>query len=299
MAATIIWDVVQQAGGELDAIQSRVIRPCVVKGMTDSSTADPDAIFKAYDAIVAAGVPLGTVHPTRSNFILRRFLITPISQTSALVRLVYETGLFNGPASVVIITDRTVNTTYESDLMPGTRIPIRIHPTLVTFIDHAGDPQIRLIPGDTVTLKMRRPTRAIGIQALIYGTPGAGYGDLVGCVNDNDWPTTAVATDYPIGYWMLDGWTTSYSKYSGFYQLDALAISRVDEDWSETVTLVDEQTGKKVPVDAADITAMIAPPYSVGEIWPALATDPDTYDGKGIARFGYAQTTNFATIFGF
>jgi hypothetical protein len=138
---------------------------------------------------------------------------------------------------------------------------------------------------DRITYTIQQPMRAIGISALVYGEPTSGIGTQQ-YVNHASWPSGHAPMAR--GFWRLDRYQTDYARYSGYYTLDAQASSKVVEDWSETGTLRDSQTGRYVKYSPAELTTLLSTPYAYGIV-----------QGNGIQRVGFYPVINFATIFGF
>jgi hypothetical protein len=105
------------------------------------------------------------------------------------------------------------------------------------------------------------------VSVLAYGSPTSDGGDYIGTVNDDDWPVNVEGmTSKPTGYWLMNKFDTMTSKYQGYFTVDAAALTRTNEDWSEYGILRSRDTGRY-----------------------AMVTDPDTP----------YETSSFATLFGF
>jgi hypothetical protein len=90
------------------------------------------------------------------------------------------------------------------------------------------------IKDDVVTLRIFRPMRQISVSVLAYGSPTSDGGDYIGTVNDDDWPVLVEGmTSKPTGYWLMNKFETMTSKYQGYFTVEAAALTRTNEDWSE------------------------------------------------------------------
>jgi hypothetical protein len=266
-------------------------------------------MFLASAAVQAACVanPL-TNHP---EYVIRRILLEPISDTSAIARIIYETIVFGQgiPPSTYVLTDGTVATVEQTNYFvdkDGRRRKISTSWDDVNFL--SGAPSI---PEDFITMSLFMPWRTLQVDALVYGRPTNGQAKI-GSVNDDIWPSqmptfpgvpTSDPTPLPRAYWLLAEWTTRLFKTSGYFTLSAKAISRVNRDWSEGGTLVDTKTGKYVQVGATPALgdqindALFAQPYENDLM---LATDPnDPQREPGTIRVGAYPLASFPAIFTF
>jgi hypothetical protein len=237
----------------------------------------------------------GDTLPGHPALYFANFQATPLGGSheggQARCRFVYETpqSLATGvtPTSYVI-TSGVHSVGYQTDLIPGTRVPIRTGDFVSTDFPDAR------VPADNVLMNITRAHRVLRVSALRLGDPDDDKGDLVDHVNDGQWRGKG------IGFWKLSGYETSVSKYGGYYQLAMEAESRVFEDWSETGLLEDRLSGKKVPVTEPDIAIMMGLPYAYGVIFPRKPKATFEADHEaGLVRAGPYPLTNFNAIFGF
>jgi hypothetical protein len=228
----------------------------------------------------------GITIPNHPELILSQIICEGFGDTSARGRLIYETMDFGGQPSVYIIRDSGTTVIEHTNMMPGTRIPFRFGWAPIVADVGKFDP----VPPDSPMMAFKFPNRIISVSALIYGHPTSGQ-QYMRYANSAAWPTSPTSDDHPafgIGYWLLTNYQTDYSRFSGYFQLDAAAESRVIEDWSYNSILRNHRTGQYVKVEDADMAALMAPAYD----------NTVTY-GNGIMRVGPYPLIDFADIFGF
>lgn len=333
MAISVTLDVVPDSAIDTPssslALPSRFVRAGTVNGIDVSVVAGSpkyEAMFQAQQAVVAADAasPL-TNYP---GYVLRRILLSPLSDTSAKALLIYETVVFGigVPPSTYVLADDAFLTTRTTSYVPGSRQKITV----------AWDPppskiQEEGIAEDAVEMSILFPMRTLTVSALIYGYPTFGQ-DKIGYTNNAAWPTaptgpitvtggtltaplaltvrgfdafagTGMPSSLPKGYWLLSRYATAQNRIGGYYQLEAQAITRVVEDWSECGMLKNLKTGKFVDVGDTIakgdtiITNLFSTAYSYGV---TRGTDPD--DGSrntGVVRVGPYKLADFTAIFGF
>lgn len=278
---------------------SRIVRPGVIDGITSADLGGDltEFLFRASAAANNAALA-SPLRPEHAAFLLRRILIDSLSDTSAQVRLIYETTPYGGAPSTYLITDGSVMTSYQTYTMPDTYEEIRVgwtappDGTESDFFD--GD----TIKPDNIMFNFLRPMRTIKISGLIQGQPGGQNGQIfgssanspgqeaVGSVNNASWPT-AGPTPKGVGYWLLNLWQTTISRIGGYYTLEAEAITRIHSDWSEYGTLRDMKTGLYVPISTAERAAAVALPYSRG-----------FHPYNGFVKVCPYFSASFSTIFG-
>jgi hypothetical protein len=284
MPATWTPDTIEGSQLEVEMAQGRCVRTGIMDGV--DTTDDPyQLLFEVINQLVNRGITLNPPSPLSQYqpfMLLRRVRVLGIADRSARVALFYETPEFGTPTAY-LLRHSTVLTSYQTDLLPGTRIPLRIKDAYDLITDGGISTGFK-IPGDNVLFTFLKPLESIQVYALTYGQPKDSRAS-VGKVNNNDWQGKAKAM------WLLSEWTTDQYKYSGYYTLNAAAISRVDEDWSESGILINRQTGKKIHVQDENTTAqaMMAQPYSFGII----------YNNNGMMRVGPYGMTDFLALFGF
>lgn len=275
MATEIIWDTVEDSSAEAFGIIKRHARGALITGL-DTSVTPADMLWSV---LSLPGVPVtGQSHPTRPELKYNRVLLRGVSGDSVRAQFIYETFNPSGPASAYYITHDSFTQSFQTNMVPGTRVPIRVS---------YEDPVTGLkIPEDYVTFTFDRTMKAISVTALIYGNPeGSTDGAYVNRANDSAWQ------GLPIGYWRTLRYKTSYAKFSGYYQKEMTALTKVDEDWSEMGILRNSVTGRFAKVLESNITACLSATYAYG-IQPGTST-------LGFVRVGPYRTANFASIFGF
>lgn len=283
----------------------RYVRRAAIDGITadDLSGDITDFHFKVREAVIAAAVasPL-----SRPEYILRRVVTTSFSDEGAEAQVIYETFSGGGPPSSYLLSDDTVLTTYQTYTMPDTYEEITVDwaKALLPGPIQSDAKEFNVyVPKDNITFNFLRPMRTIRVSALIYGSPYSGYGwpgtpppansvlagrDKVGHVNgDASWPTIPGSDPKGVGFWLLTRFSTVFSKYQGYYQLDAEAVTRIRSDWSEYGTLRDQKTGHYVPIDPAEKATALAAAYSRG-----------VHQYNGFVKVCPYYTTSFASIFG-
>jgi hypothetical protein len=291
--------------GSSIATQGQIVQFIQTGMVTDidvTSMAPADLLWEVNLTLQANG--LFTDPPTslagHPNVTLQRVEIYGMTYNGAKIALFWGTPGF-GPPSIYIVRNSTTLSTFQTDLMPGTRQPLRMADTSVAGTDETGAAVSYPITGDNVLFNFLRPLELIQVYSLNYGAPKYSN-NLVGRVNDSDWPTAAPS--FPTfggydptrntkakGYWLLNEWTTDIHRYAGYYTLNASAISKVNEDWSDTAVAVDQSTGKRIALvdPVGTVAAMMTPPYSYSII----------YNANGMMRVGPYDVTGFAALFGF
>lgn len=285
MAITVTLDTVEGAALEMGA-QSRFARGGFVDGIDVSVSGNKsEALWLAGEAISAAAAA-APLEASRAGAPLSRIFLEPVSDTSAKARIIYESLTGGGPPSTYMIRDSSYMRSLTTNRMPGTHEPIVC--TWEGLAYGSGMPVVNKI-SDRVEFTIMAPIRTIVVSALIYGRPTEDGEDKVFHVNHALWPTgDAALNPHAVGFWRVDKYETNFAKYSGYYTLEAQATTKIVEDWSETGTLRNAQTGRYVKVDPDDLTALLSPAYSYG-----------ITSGNGIVRVGFYPTTNYVSIFGF
>lgn len=278
VTGTWIPDIIDGAQLEAEAISQQYVRTGLVTDITAVGDPDPEMLWNVLTILATAGITLSPAsalslaHPT---LFLRRVRVTGFATNGARVALLYSTPDL-GPPSAFIVTDSSTLTSYQTDLLPGTRVPLRIPDTTIKGGGVVG--------GDNVLFNFLRPIRKVGVAAVSYGVTKPSNG-IVGKVNAGLWNGKAQ------GFWLCDSWITSTSRFAGWYTLQASAITKEDEDWSESGMLIDRATGKRVELidSTATATAMMALAYAFGII----------YANDGMIRVGPYKTQSFAPQFMF
>jgi hypothetical protein len=193
------------------------------------------------------------------------------------VVLIYETedNQFN-PGSYLIRED-TRTFTETTNMLPGTRIPIRVN-----WVNAADASEF--IPEDYLVIHYDRPIRALQILATIYGDPPTIQREMVGTVNDNTW------LGYPVGYWKVDSYSTESRDRGSSWQVSASVSSKKNEDWSVYGILQNKHTGQFVEVSDTQIGLLVAQPYIYGQY---------VVPNKGCVKVGPYTVSPFDLLFGF
>jgi hypothetical protein len=286
MAATLQLDRID--GNELvqDGQIWRFTRTGVIKDIDVTPGSEMEFLWDCQNNNVVAGMPQNA-DPCPGHPLLRltqrRFV--PMSHDSARVFLVYETPQ-GFPTTSYLLRDETTLTEVETQFIPGTRKQIFIpgySTDTTTFV------------GDAVTMRFRLPIRSLSVSLVGIGSVQQSN-NYVGYCNDGSWQGKAK------GYWLMDQFRTMQSKYQGFFSLEAVAVTKSYEDWSQTGALFNKLVGKYFEVDQAVIDATNALPYAYGEIANKSASDPDAWvppKFSGYIRIGPYPMANFTSIFGF
>lgn len=221
----------------------------------------------------------------------------------------YELPQFQGATSYVI-TDDSFEEMYTTNLMPGTRAPIKGYwnPTKmrgwVAPKDSQGNEiKIPPIPDDLVSITIPRTVRTIRVTQLRLGRPSPatlppglatpdGFFDGIGgttspqtrvsYVNDNIWQ------GLPKGYWRITGYSSQVSKYDGYYSTVMTAYTKNDEDHSVFAIPVNRLTGKPALVSDEAMAEAAGGEYQYG-----------FKPYNGVTRIGPYRTTDFRALFGF
>lgn len=285
MAATATLDHVDGSQVELSGNSAEyAVRIGHVEGLP--TTGSPEDVLWA--ATNAAGMPAtGELYPGRTNCFLTRIQVFGISADKANVRLIYEP--FEGVGSSLVIDVSSSMSTYQTNMMPGTKELFSID--FVTATEGGQD-----IPVDYVTLGLLRPIRRIAVTQLVNGTldieQATGFAENVGKVNDATW------CDKPKGAWLITGANATISRYGGYYQTRLEAISQGDDLWSYYSIMRSQITGRiagGTPGGDDDIQSTLdylkSLEYSTRTYFPA--------QGRGCFRVDPYETDDFNTIFGF
>lgn len=269
MAAVFIPDTVAESYLSTQRTLSQLVRTGIVKNLPLDSGSDAGALFKA-EAVLP---DIYSAHPYYTNFLLRRRIVRPWSARVARVYLYYDNSLILQDGTTWIIRDATLLVNYRTDLIPGSRIPIRTGAYTTT--------NGYKVPGENVPMTLLRPLRQMTATRSGQGVVPSSLGYMVGSVNDGTY------YGYPAGYWLCTNYESDHSIYSGKWAITATITSRVSEDWSETGILFNKMTQKKVPVNNTDLSSMLSPTYSYGII----------YQDKGMVRVGPYPANSFS-VFG-
>lgn len=289
MAATLTLDQIEGSELLLDLDgQSRRVRMGTVEGIDVVGDADPNVLEKA---LAVTGMPgMGNAMPGNPTFSLSQVGVVGIFHNCCRVRLVYRPVEFAGlPASAYVITDGSSLVQENTSIHYKTKLPIRVGYSRTVALPPgvAGPPVTYTIPEQSVEMAVPWPMRKVQLQALIAGSPD-GSKNYTGYVNSGSWPITF--TPLGVGYWLIDNFQSSYSRYQGFYQITASAISRNFRNWMMQGTLIDKNTGTYVQVEDSAVDAALNLAYTATIVKTA---------GTGIVSVGHYPTVDFATVFGF
>lgn len=270
--ATFIADTVDDSQLDYGNTSITKVRGGIVTGLAgDPST----ALEQCIDAATDAGISLGsTATIAGRTLILSRLIAKPFSADSARCQLVYNND-WGAAATAYVITVDNYEQSYQTDLIPGTRVPMYIDPW-----QDVGDPA-GVVAGDNFTAVFTRTITDVTISGIKAGSETPEYKQSVNKVNAADW------YDYPRAWWKVTRGQTSISKYSGYFSFLLGASAKGDEDWSEIGTLVNRATGRKVLVTPSDLAAMLAENYVHGIIKKV----------NGAIRVGPYHPLEFTTIF--
>ncbi len=237
---------------------------------------------KNYTAMMddnGVGMPMAfEPYPDTGNFpglLMLSVIIEGIMPNAVAGRLIYRKP--GGPGdftpSVYTITKTRQIIQHTENILPnGERI-------FADYWNAFGD----TIVEDFVPMTFRRPSPVVVFEGIKAGSPDDGGSDYIGCVKD------ATFRSRPIGGWMLDDWTTNFSKYTGYSQFRIQIIGNVlGRDWGTLGTLYNSLVGKYVDVDEGDISTALGIPYKYGIIQPSA--------GTGVVRVGGYPTCSFTGI---
>lgn len=306
MADDLVLNKIEGAGIVNTANQTRFVQTGSINNIDTTTVTAVELLWRALQILRNNGYTVSnpiTVLAGHTGVSLQRIEVVGYTDNGVNIALFWETPSF-GVTSIYTIQKSTVLTPYQTDLLPGTRKPLRINDTVVSSsYDSSGSASTDTytVQGDNVLFTFLKPLETINVIALTFGAPKY-VGNRVGNVNDANWPASTYS--FPTfgghdptneqkgpGYWLLTEWTTREERYAGYYSLNASAVSRVDEDWSYTGLLTNRATGKRIAManETATLAAMNPLPYSFGII----------YNAGGMIRVGPYRTTNFQTLFGF
>lgn len=251
-----------------DSQKEALIERVSLSGITVSGGSEQDVLFDCKTAIQSS---VGDTLTGHTDYRLQQILIEAVGQTDAEARLFWVKDLVLGfEPSTAIITESTTLVSRNTRFLPGTREKFLIDSYLG-------------VPGDTVSCNILCPLRTVNVSILGAGDVEDGEGSSISTVNNATW------RGLNLGYWLMAEYTTSVSKYTGYYQQRITAISRVLEDWSEVIVLR-RPDGKFISVDETQYSTDMALDYDYGLIGTK---------NKGFARYGPFPMTNFTAIFGF
>lgn len=287
MANDVTFATIDGSLLESQVLTGRVVIGAVVENIDASGASDYEVMFRAQAAIAAAQPTL----PGHSNYFLNRIIVRGFMTNGCVCQVEYTTFQAVQP-STYLLRYTSYITAVATNLIPGTRTPIRVGWTAPPIV---GKPSPTIRP-DNVTMRFMLPTLGLSVSALVYGQPTNNHADTVAYVNDTLWPqgVTGITARKP-GYWMLAKYETAWSKYKGYFSYEAVAISRVYADWSETGILRSKITGRFAKVDDSVITAMNALDYAYGYIYPANQSNTVL----GVVRIGGNPVASMSAVFGF
>lgn len=264
----------------VDSATSRLLltRGLITNIQADSDP-DPEIIWRAKTACEAAGYVMGSalnvLHP---EMIYQQLVIRGFTNNGCIVELRHETPVFGGAATALILRNRSYVSSINTNMYRDTAG--NVHGIRVPGITIEGEQ----VGDDLGTISMLKPMRARQVFALTYGQPANGGEDAVGFVNNANWQSK------PPGFWLMTEFETDISRYSGYYTMQATAITQVTHPWVYFSTLQSRQTGRYAQIAAAEIANLGNLPYLPGSLTQAT--------GGGMVRVDPYLFANFAAIFG-
>ncbi len=277
--AELVIDQIEGAELVLDTnADSRRVRMATVTGIDVTGEADANVLEKA---LTVTGMPgIGEPMPGNTAFTLQQVAVVGLFHNACRVRLTYRPFQFVGlPANAYIITDGGALSQELTSIHAGTGHPIRVgfndplHPDLI-------------VKPQTVVQSVPWPLRKVRLQSIIQGVPD-GAKNYMGYVNLTSWPTGF--SPLGKGFWLIDGFETTYSRYQGYYQIIASAVARPWGNWM-IQSIANDQFGKPVPIDPDTVAAMMALEYVRGIATPV---------NGGMVSVGHFPLVEFSTVFGF
>jgi hypothetical protein len=317
-----VLDTVNDAELEANPQLTSYVRTGYMDNIDLADSNDPDALIKVLPYLPSWHTGLSD-YATEMKLIGIRVRPDPRKLRRVLLWLRYETNVVNLQPTAYMLRDRTFTVQRSDFMIPGLNEVMRLGFDLTGTTLAGEDPDDYEIPKEPVFLNMDMSARSLQLTVLRYGRPeSGGAADFHNHVNDDDWPVGGFAfhqnqtgsptplvgepvmfesaTSLPKGYWRLAQYSTEFDRNRGMTLVQAEAVTKVIEDWSQYAMARHERSGK-FPFGSlsdseviATIAAMNAPVYSHGTIYPTGATAH-----RGIGRFGRYPLTNFENIFGF
>jgi hypothetical protein len=301
MPATLTLDTIRESQFEENGQVRRYIRGGMIRGMTVEEGKEIDFLFNAGNKDVVPGMPqMGDgLSASHADMQLTRRQFVPLNGGLIRTLLTFETPYGFAAQSSYIIRNSAFLSNIETNMIPGTgRTPLWVPGFSQSSVPSNADAKI---DPDVLTLRIFRPMRQISVSVLAYGSPTSDGGDYIGTVNDSPWPENVEGmTSKPIGYWLLSKFETMTAKYQGYFTVEAAALTRTNEDWSEYGILRSRTSGKYAMVTDTEHT-----PPTWDYAAAAVAVTPYKYGimyrqpNKGILRVGPYPTSPYATLFGF
>lgn len=299
--ATLILDTIQDAMFEQQGTIKRFVRTGIAH---DLDTTNQFATL--YNVLAIPGCPKwGDTDTVSRDTQLTKIQVRPLSGDTAQCLFIYESFQGAGPASAYIVTSRSYPRTVETTYILADGLPMTCRAATPPPPDEAQFFDENWYVQDLVPMRVFAPMRGLQVSQLIYGSPktqlpfnGKASPISLGQSIDKGSKICHVNSDWwqglDTGYWMLSEFFSSESKYQGYYQTEATAITKVLEDWGETGILRSSITGKYATVDKTKVAEVLRKKYRPGYIFP---TDPK--DESGFIRVGHYPLANFKSLFGF
>lgn len=297
MALIIQYDKIDGSLAEIGSQASRLSRGGFAYYDPISSAPDPSImLLDVYQKIRADGYRFGQQARGAPTLALTRMPIVPLGAGQFRFQLIYENvspGNFTFN-SAYLLEYGGMSQSYDTTFLPGSRIPIRVD----YDPNQAGAPKdvkFDKVPEDYVKMRLPRTLRYVRVTQVTFGQPKNNLQDYLNYVNSDYWQGRRK------GFWRLDDANTRISRYEGYYQQVAVALSRNTEDWSEGGVLQHQQTGRYVPLDQSYVLDAFSKPYGYA------GGDSGYLDsnGSGFARYnGFVRvyphpTVSFRQLFGF
>jgi hypothetical protein len=283
MPTVIHKDTVAQAlvetTSEVGQVGRKVRGALIAYGDLPLSTPDPFVLEKCI-ALLGDGWQLKDPLPGSEDYAggvplkVRRHLARARTADIIQIDTYYEPDSQQYPPGSFFARDDTSVVTVQTNLLPGTRRPIRC-----SWKDPK-DPN-NSVATDYCPIKYQAPYRVIQISGKILGMPPAGQRQMIRHVNNADW------VGHPKGYWLMERYTGDTKDRGNSFDLSCQVASWEEHDWSEYGILRNHHTGRFVQVTDQEMDDLVAMPYKYGII-----------PRNGVVRVGPYREANFAALFG-
>jgi hypothetical protein len=235
----------------------------------------------------------GQPHPIRPNLIVSTVRATVAANSaSATIEVLYE-AFGSSTASSLIVEFDCSPTTFETNMMPGTREPFEVGFQPTTPL--VGNTSYMPIPPGYVTITMLQTLEVVSVTQLVPGAISidqqAAFVRNAGFCNSVPW------LGKPAGAWYISRANATSSRFGGFYQTNLRAMSRGDELWSYYGILQDQTTGRFAGgpdvQDALDTLRGL--PYAARHSRTVQTNGKD----QGVIRIDPYRVQPYAPLFGF
>lgn len=202
------------------------------------------------------------------------------------VKLIYDT--INGPNSAYTITESSFLQVYETNRLPGTRVPLLVpewSPANTTGgIGGAIAAVSPPVPADLAMGRFEFVMSQVTIAGIKQGAapPPRTYSGNVGGANKDAWLGLGK------GMWKVVGGESTASVWSGYFSYSLSALTKNIEDWSEIRQLYDHKLGHFVKLPQSDEDKLASANYDYG-IFVKV---------PGAIRYGPNPLINFNPLFG-